>query len=209
MKKRVVLVDDQVSVRQMLGLLLPREGPYEVVGEAGNGLEALQLIRQERPHIIVLDLVLPELNGIALLQQVREEARETRTLVFCGTSHREMILGALRARPHGFVLKREALSIFREALGMVSAGYSFLAPFATRLLDESGPASEGTLLTPRELTVLQMVAEGRSNKEIAGPLGISAKTVEHHRSHVMQKLGLRDVTGLTRYAVRQGLVSLD
>jgi two-component system response regulator NreC len=209
MKFRVMVVDDQVSVRQMLGLVLPREGGYDLVAEAGTGLEAIELLISSNPQLVVLDLALPGLNGVGLLQHLRKHAREVRTLVYCGTSHRETILAALRMRPHGFVLKREPLSTLFEALRMVTAGCSYLTPFATRLLDESGPAAVGSSITPREQAVLQMVAEGRSNKEIAAQLRISAKTVEHHRAHIMHKLGLRDVAGLTRYAVRQGLVALD
>ena len=209
MKTRVMVVDDHASVRQMLGALLPGVGAFEMVAEAGTGLEAIQTLRREKPNLVVLDLALPELNGVGLLQHLRLEAREVRTLVYSGTVNREMILGALRARPHGFVLKKEPWSTFREALRMVNAGCCYFTPFATRLLDESGPTGSSITLTPRESAVLQMVAEGRSNKEMATQLSISAKTVEHHRSHVMVKLGVHDVAGLTRYAVRQGLVALD
>lgn len=209
MKTRVMVVDNQISFRQMLGALLPREGAYDFVAEAGTGLEAIQLLAREKPDLVVLDLALPELNGIGLLQHLREEARGTRTLVYCGTSHREMILEGLLARPHGFVLKCEPWSAFQEALRMVNAGCSYFTHFVTRMLDEAGPSRSGWTLATREITVLQMVAEGRSNKEIARRLAISVKTVEHHRSHIMEKLDLHDVAGLTRYAVRQGLVSLD
>lgn len=209
MNTRVMVVDDHVSVRQLLSKQIPGEGPYEVVGEAGTGLEAIRLHRTAKPDLVVLDLALPGLNGAGLLRHLRQEARETKTLVYCGTAHREAILEALRARPHGFVMKRDSWSGFLEALKMVSAGYSYFTPFATRLIDEAGPARETDPLTPRQLAVVQMIAEGRSNKEMAGQLALSAKTVDHHRSHVMKKLGLHDVAGLTRYAIRCGLIDLD
>lgn len=208
MKTRVMVVDDHVSIRHMLGALLPREGAYEMVAEAGTGLEAIQLHRKAKPHLVVLDLALPELNGVGLIQHLRENARETRTLVYCGTNHREMILEALRARPHGFVSKRDSWSAFRDALRMVNGGCSYFTPFATRLLDSAGPAGIEVSLTPRERAVVQMIAEGLSNKEMAEQLAISTKTVEHHRAHVMEKLGVHHVAGLTRYAVRQGLVGV-
>jgi DNA-binding NarL/FixJ family response regulator len=209
MKTRVMVVDNQISFRQMLGALLPREGAYEFVAEAGTGLEAIHLLATQKPDLVVLDLALPELNGVGLLQHLREEARATRTLVYCGTTHREMILEGLLARPHGFVLKREPWSAFQEALRMVNSGCSYFTRFVTRMLDEAGSARSGWTLTPREISVLQMVAEGRTNKEMARQLAISVKTVEHHRSHIMEKINLHDVAGLTRYAVRHGLVSLD
>jgi len=208
MKTRVMVVDDHASIRQMLGALLPNEG-CEMVAEAATGLEAIQMHRTTMPHLVVLDLMLPELNGVGLLLHLRERARQTRTLVYCGTSDQELILEALRTRPHGFVLKRDPWDTFRGALKMVNGGGSYLSPFATRLLDEARPMKNGLLLTPRERAVVQMVAEGRSNKEMAGQLAISAKTVEHHRAHVMGKLGLHDVAGLTRYAVRHRLVGIE
>ena len=209
MKTRVMVVDDHASIRQMLGALLPREGAYEMVAEAGTGLEAIRLYRTTKPHLVVLDLILPELNGVGLLQHLREHARQMRTLVYCGTNDRELILDALRARPHGFVLKRDSWNAFRGALRMVSDGSSYFTPFATRLLDEAGLVGPPLLLTPRERAVVQMVAEGRGNKEMAGILAISTKTVEHYRANVMDKLDVHDVAGLTRYAVRHRLVVIE
>jgi DNA-binding NarL/FixJ family response regulator len=209
MKTRVMVVDDHASIRQMLGALLPREGAFEMVAEAGTGLEAIQMHRKARPHLVVLDLVLPEMNGIGLLQYLREQSRETRTIVYCGTDRRDLILEALRARPHGFVLKRDPFAAFREALRMVTSGCSYFTSFATRLLDEERSATGNPFLSPRERAVVQMVAEGRSNKEVAKQLEIAAKTVERHRARVMEKLGVHDVAGLTRYAMRNGLVSVE
>lgn len=207
MKTNVVLVDDYSSVRQMLALVLEREGGYAMVGEARTGFEALKVCAQVKPRLVILDLSLPELNGLELLRRLRADSRDVRVLVYTGTDNRELILATLRERPHGFVHKRDPLATLREALRTVASGGSFLTPFATELLDSAhGTASTGPGLTDRERAILQMVAEGMSNKEMAERLGIAAKTVEHHRATLMDKLDLHDVAKLTRYAVRMGVV---
>ena len=207
MTTNVVLVDDYCSVRQMLAMVLEREGGYALVGEARTGYEALRVCAQVRPRLVILDLVLPELNGLEVLRQLWAESREVRVLVYSGVENRELILETLRERPHGFVHKRDALATLREALRTVTAGGSFLTPFATELLDAArGTESTRPTLTERERAVLQMVAEGMSNKEMADRLSLSAKTVEHHRAALMVKLDLHDVARLTRYAVRHGMV---
>lgn len=207
MKTNVVLVDDYCSVRQMLALVLEREGGYAVVGEARTGYEAMKVCAQVRPRLVILDLALPEMNGLEVLRRLRAESREVRVLVYSGVENRELILETLRERPHGFVHKRDALATLREALRAVTAGGTFLTPFATDLLDLARGAGPGrAALTGRERAVLQMVAEGMSNKEMADRLGLAAKTVEHHRAALMEKLGLHDVARLTRYAVQLGVV---
>ncbi len=207
MKTNVVLVDDYCSVRQMLAMVLDREGGYALVGEARTGFEALRVCARTRPRLVILDLALPEMNGLEVLRRLWTESREMRVLVYSGVENRELILQALRERPHGFVHKRDALATLREALRTVTAGGTFLTPFATDLLDTArGLEPARSVLTEREREVLQMVAEGMSNKQMAGRMGLSAKTVEHHRAALMEKLGLRDVARLTRYAVGQGLV---
>jgi DNA-binding NarL/FixJ family response regulator len=207
MKNRVVVVDDHASIRQMLGIVLAREGPYEMVGEAGNGFEALKVCRTLKPQIVVLDLLLPELNGVEVLRTLRGELREPRFVVYSGTLNRGLIVEALQARPHGFVHKTDALSTFCEALRAVAGGCSYFTPFATKLMDDERQVSTATArLTDRERAVLQMIAEGLSNKEMACRFSIAPKTVEHHRAQVMLKLGMHNVATLTRYAVRLGLV---
>ncbi len=210
MKTRVVVVDDFVSIRQMLALVLAREGPYEVVGEAGTGFEALKVCRKLKPQLVILDLVLPELNGAEVLRTLRSETREARFIVYSGTHSRPLIVEALQARPHGFVHKSDALVTFCEALRAVNNGCCYFTPFATQLMDEQRGEEPGApRLTPRERAVLQMVAEGMSNKQMAGRLSLSAKTVEHYRARVMQKLHVHDVATLTRHAVRLGLVGIE
>jgi DNA-binding NarL/FixJ family response regulator len=210
MKNRVVVVDDHASIRQMLGIILAREGPYEVVGEAGNGFEALKVCRKMKPNLVVMDLMLPELNGVEVLRTLRGEMRDVRFMVYSGTLNRSLIVEALQARPHGFVHKADALSTFCEALRAVTNGCSYFTPFATKLMDDdrrNGGCPAG--LTDRERAILQMIAEGMSNKEMASRFSIAPKTVEHHRAQVMQKLDMHDVAALTRYAVRLGLVPVE
>lgn len=207
MKTRVVIVDRHVSIREMLGSLLSQDGSYELVGQAGTGFEALKVCARARPRLVILDLVLPELNGLEFLRRLWVESREVRVLIYSGVENRELILEALRERPHGFVHKRDALATLREALRTVAAGGTFLTPFATDLLDLARGAGPGrTALTGGERAVLQMVAEGMSNKEMADRMNRSPKTVEHHRAALMEKLGLHDVARLTRYAVQLGVV---
>jgi len=210
MKTRVVVVDDHASIRQMLGIVLSREGPYEMVGEAGNGFQALKECRKLRPHIVVLDLLLPGLNGLEVLRILRGELRESRFMVYSGTLNRSLIVEALQAHPHGFVHKSDALAVFCEALRAVAGGCCYFTPFATRLLDDERHGRVASAhLTERERAVLQMIAEGLSNKEMASRFSIAPKTIEHHRAQVMQKLGLHNVAMLTRYAVRLGLVTAE
>lgn len=210
MKTRVVVVDDHVSIRQMLAIVLAKEGPYEIVGEAGTGFEALKLCRRVQPQLVLLDLLLPELNGVEVLRALRGELRDTRFVVYSGTLHRGLIAEALEARPHGFVHKEDSLGTFREALRAVLAGCCYFTPLATRLMDGERQQAQATArLTERERAVLQMIAEGMSNKEMAGRFGIAPKTVEHYRAQVMQKLNIHDVATLTREAVRMGLVTVE
>jgi DNA-binding NarL/FixJ family response regulator len=159
---------------------------------------------------VVLDLLLPELNGVEVLRALRAEMRDSRFIVYSGTLNRSLIVEALQARPHGFVHKSDALPTFCEALRAVTGGCCYFTPFASKLMDaEFQSNTTASRLTDRERAILQMIAEGMSNKEMASRFSIAPKTVEHHRAQVMQKLNIHDVATLTRYAVRLGLVSAD
>jgi DNA-binding NarL/FixJ family response regulator len=210
MKTPVVLVDDHLSLRQMLIRVLEADGTFEVVGHAGSGVEGLKLCRQLQPKVIILDLMLPELSGVELLTTLREERRDARFLVYSGTLNQSLVLSALRARPHGFVHKEDSLTTLMDALRAVANGGTYLTSFATQLAESIG-SCESPLdrLSNREREVLQLVAEGCSSKAIASRLSIANKTVEHHRTSLMQKLGLHDIASLTRLAVREGLVRVE
>lgn len=194
----------------MLGRILTMDGNYELVGDTGSGLEGLQLCRSLQPRVAIVDLLLPEMSGVEVLEALRKEGLETRVLIYSGTLNQTVVANALRARPHGFVHKEDSLSSLLDALRTVAEGGSFLTPFATDLAEQANAGvSPISRLSPRERTVLQLVAEGFSSKQIGDRLGISAKTVEHHRTALMQKLDVHDIAGLTRLAVREGLVRND
>jgi DNA-binding NarL/FixJ family response regulator len=209
MKKRIVIVDDHASVRDMLCFILKREPNFEIVGEAGSGLQALQVCADVRPDLMILDLILPELTGTEVIRRMSEAHPAVRVLIYSGTFNQSLIIEALKCRPHGFVDKSETLQSLRDAIATVASGGSYFTKFAATFM--SHPSSGCELesgLTGREREVLQLVAEGRSSKEISTKLGVSCKTVENHRAHVMEKLHIHDVAGLTRYALRHGIVAM-
>lgn len=207
MKKRVVIVDEHAALRQMMAQVLVWEKNYEIVGELEDGRGALEVCRRLTPDVLILELALPGLCGREVLRRVRDDFPKLRTLVFSGTRDHQLIREVLRYRPHGFVDKRESLPTFLEALNAVAAGRSYFSAFASGMLTELSVGGANPL-TAREVEVLQLVAESRSSKEIASHLGLSPKTVENHRARIMEKLRLHDTAGLTRYAMRSGLVAV-
>lgn len=211
MKKRIVIVDDHTSVRDMLACILANDSNYEIVGHASTGLAGMKVCASLRPDVAVLDLLLPELCGVELTRRLLADQPGIRVLVYSGTVNPVLIIDALKCRPHGFVAKSDTLQTFRDALAAVCAGRSYFTPFATTLLYESMASPHGAPihLSGREREILQLVAEGRSSKEIANVLGSAVKTVENQRAHLMEKLHMHDIASLTRYAVKLGVVSLD
>ena len=203
---RVMIADNQLSVRQMLGTMLRRQPGIAIVAETSGGLQAIEVCLRIRPDLLIMDLVLPELGGIEVLRRLRNVWPKLRVLIYSGDALQSTFLAALRSRPQGFVQKSDSWETVEEALRIVMGGGSYLTPFITNLLDVSLP-DELRGLTAREREVVQMVAEGRSSKEIAGLLVVASRTVEHHRVHVRHKLGLRDVASLTRFAIRAGLIA--
>lgn len=204
---QIVLADKHASVRQMVEMVLIQEGPYKVIGEAATGEDTLQICRDSLPDLLILDLALDGLPALEVIRSVRREYRKMRLLIFSGISCREVTLEALRMQPHGFVHKEESLITFRAAVRAVLFGHGFLTQYATRLTDElelEGGAPRR--LSLREQVILQMVANGKTSKEMAACLAVSPKTVEHHRARLMAKLNLHDVAGLTRYALSAGMV---
>ncbi len=209
MKKRIVIVDDHESIRDMLVCILKREPEYEIVGETGTGLKALQICAMLRPDLVIMDLMLPELSGAEVMRRMHASIPKIRILVYSGTFNQALIMEALRCKPAGFVDKSDPLESLREAISVVAAGGSYFTAGASGYLKESrGISAFESNLTDREREVLQLVAEGKSSKEISKRLGVASKTVENHRAHLMQKLGVHDVASLTRYAVRHGIVSI-
>jgi len=210
MKTRIVLVDDHASVRDMLVCILKREPGYEVVGEAGTGLAALRVCEQTQPDLVILDLILPELSGLEIIRRMTAAMPAVRLLVYSGAMHQAQIIDALKSHPHGYVAKSDSLQTLRDAIAVVTAGGRYFSQCAACFLSVAGEPQcpDATGLTCREREILQLVAEGGSNKEIAQRLGVSCKTVENHRARLMGKLQIHDVATLTRYAVCQGIVPI-
>jgi len=206
-KVRLVMADEHISVREMTAAALHLEGCYEVVGHARTGWEAVEVCGRLRPDVAIVDLLLPGLNGAEVVRRIRTELPETRVLVYSGKVHTTLAAEALRAKPHGYVQKQDTLETLRAGVRAVAQGQCFFTGFAAGLLHEPPERDrQFASLSERERVVLQMVAEGWQTKEIAVRLGIAPKTVEHHRASLMGKVERRDVAGLTRFAMKVGLV---
>lgn len=206
-KTKVLMLDDQVSVREMAAAMVTSEGLCEVVGQASSGVEGLRMFRTLRPGAVILALALPEMSGAEVLLAMREENPRLPVLVYSGTKSQDLWRAGLKAGPQGVVHKTESMATLREGVTAVLAGQTFFGRFATAKMEEmrmGGAVEDGLPLRLR--TVLQMIAEGLSTKQVAARLSLSPKTVEHYRTKLMQKLGLKDVASLTRYALRCGLV---
>jgi DNA-binding NarL/FixJ family response regulator len=216
MSVTVLLADDHPIVRQGLRHLLEGEPNLKVMGEASNGREAVQLVEKIRPDVLIVDIVMPELNGLEVLKQVRERSPRTCCIILSMQSADVYVVEALKAGALGYVLKETGPSELVNAVHQVIRGQRYLSPrISERLIDvliESSQKSTSDpyqTLTNREREVLQMVAEGLSSAEIARRLSISPRTAELHRGRMMNKLGLRNQTELIRYAFKRGILTLD
>lgn len=216
MKKiRVLLVDDHVLVRAGIRALLERVGPVEVVGESGDGHDALGLIEKLRPDVVLLDLTMPGLSGFEVLKITSEKFPRIHTIVLTVHDEEEYAFQALRAGAAGYLPKSAASSELRLAIEHVMGGKKYLSPTVEQKAafelgrntpDGPVPLSE---LTPRQREVLTLIAEGHSTKDIARALNISGKTVETHRAQLMDRLNIHDIASLVRYAIKMGLVSIE
>jgi DNA-binding NarL/FixJ family response regulator len=204
----VVLADDHALVRQGIRVLLERE-KFEIVGEAGDGMEVVRLAEQFHPDVAVLDLSMPRMNGVSAVERIRKVSPRTKNILLTMYAEEHHILAALRAGVNGCVLKTQAAEYLILAIREVCAGGVYLSPSV------SGAVVQAYLnkndlpydpLTDRERQVLQLVAEGKRTKEIALLLGVTAKTAETHRVKVMEKLDIHSTAGLVRYAIRRGLI---
>jgi DNA-binding NarL/FixJ family response regulator len=209
MPLRIVVVDDHAVVRRGVRALLESRAGWEVVAEASTGREALDAVRRHRPEIVVMDLSLPELNGLEATRQIVRESPQTEVLVLTMHHSEELAREVLKAGARGYVLKSDADENLIAALEALRQHKPFLTSGVTEfMLDEF--LSDTTVpdqaprdaVTPREREIIQLLAEGLSNKEAAARLGISVKTIEAHRANIMRKLRLRSVSDLVRYAIR-------
>jgi len=208
MNTRVLVADDHPVVRQGLKSLLTREG-FSVVGEAADGREALRQVEALHPDVALLDLAMPSLNGLDAAREIMQSSAGTKVVILTQHAEEPYILEALRAGVHGYVLKSQSVSDVVQAIRDVTRGKLYVSPTISEVVVSAYRGQTrlpADLLTTREREVLQLVAEGKSTKMIAEILGIAQKTAESHRSHLMVKLGIHQVAGLVRYAVRRGLV---
>lgn len=214
-KIKVLLADDHTVVRQGLRVLLEAEPDIAVVGEAGNGREAVQMTKKLLPDVVVMDIAMPGLNGLEATRQIVREVPSAKLLVLSSYNDDEYVHQVTGAGATGYLLKQTAATDLIKAVREARRGNAFFSPVISKRLVEryreavlSGtPMKKQTdLLTSREAEVLQLIAEGRANKQIAAELCISIKTVEKHRQQVMNKLNIHDIAGLTRYAIAKGVI---
>lgn len=212
---RILLADDHVVMRSGLRLLLERQPNLQVVGEAADGQEAVRLAAAEKPEVVIMDIAMPHLNGVEATRQIVMRNPETAVVILSMHSDESYVLRSLKAGARAYLLKDSAEADLIAAIHAIGEGKSFFSPGVRRILKEDfmhqlaklGVEDTYELLTPREREVLQLVAEGKSNKEVANLLNLSLYTVETHRTHILQKLNLHSVPELILYAVRKGIIS--
>ena len=214
MSVRVLLVDKYETTRRGVRSLLVEESNIEVVAEAGDGRTAVALVSKHRPDIVVMDIGLPDLNGIEATRQIRDREPSVKVVALSRLSDQKTVATMLQAGAAGYVLKEVAACEVVEAIREVLAGRKYVSPqlmaslitdYAQRLAD----GDESSRLTPREREVLQLIAEGKTSAQIADQLSVSEKTVGNHRQNLKEKLGLNGTAELTKYAIREGITSLD
>ena len=216
MTYRILLVDDHKMVRDGLKALIEKEAGMDVIAEADTGRKALHLSRKLKPDIVVMDISMPELNGIDASRQIVSELPGVNVVALSMHSQKQFVEGMLKAGVRGYLLKDGAFEELINAVRTVMTGRIYLSPDITAVVVNgylkgglAGREPQSGMLTLREREVLQLIAEGQSVKKIAEKLCISIKTVETHRSHIMNKLNLYSVAQLTKYAIREGLTALD
>jgi DNA-binding NarL/FixJ family response regulator len=211
----VLLAEDHTVVREGFRKLLELEADIEVVGEAQTGRQAVAMARKLRPAVVVMDIAMPLLNGLEATRQVLKAVPGTKVLMLSAHSDDAYIKGATEAGAMGFLLKQSSSHALSQAIREVQQGNTFFTPSVARRLQQREGRSSGRPglpelraagLSAREMEVLQLVAEGEANKQIAAELGISIKTVEKHREKLMRKLNIHDTAGLTRYAIGAGVI---
>ena len=213
---RIIIADDHQILRQGLRTLLEKEPDMEVVAEAEDGRKTVTLVRELIPHVVIMDVNMPDLNGIEASRQILAEYPEMKVIALSMHADRRFVINMLKAGAHGYLLKDCAFEELAQAIRLVMANKTYLSPGVAEIVVKDyvhrvpGPAQTAfSVLTAREREVLQLMAEGKSTSQIAELLTISVKTVETHRQQIMHKLGIRSVAELTKYAIREGLTSLE
>ncbi len=216
MSRRIVLADDHQLVRAGLRSLLDKEPDLQVVAEAANGREAVKLVTQHEPDLAILDIGMPNLNGIEATRQIRAAVPQTKVIALSMHAGAQFVSGMFEAGASAYLLKDSAYEELLEAVHAVLVGRIYLSRDITGVVVQdyvrraaAAPMVAETSLTPREREIAQLLAEGRSTKEIAAQLFVSVKTIETHRQHIMDKLKINSIAELTKYAIREGLTELD
>ena len=215
-KLRILIADDHGLMRRGTRALLEARHGWRVVGEAANGREAVEKAIKLKPDVAIVDISMPEMDGVEVVRQIREAVPDTKVLVLTMHESDQMVRRALEAGACGYLLKSDLADCLAKAVKTVSEGKRFLTPkvseivlkgfLKTRSQHEEGERA-GARTTPREIEIIRLLAEGKANKEIAAMLGITVRTVETHRAKIMLKLGLHSLADLIHYAIRQGLVA--
>ncbi len=216
MNIRVMLVDDHNMVSEMLSALLERERDMKVVATTDNGRDAVRIAREAKPDVILMDVAMPEMNGLEACRQIMADNPECRIIILSMYAERKYVVEALKAGARGYIQKKSAFKMLVEAIRSVMEDGGFLDPKIAGIIVNDyihyvdGPdiLDDQMPLSHREREVLQLIAEGKSTKEIAYILNVSAKTIETYRMHIMKKLKLTNIADLTRYAIREGLTAL-
>src|SRR5664280_39044 len=216
-KKRitVLLVEDHTVVREGFRKILELEDDFEVVGEAEDGRQAVAMVKKLHPAVVLMDIAMPVLNGLEATRQILKAVPGTRILILTAHNDDAYVKNATESGAVGFLLKQASARVLSKGIREVNKGNVFFGPFITKLLpererrslDRAGrPKPRKARLTSREMEVFQLIAEGKANKQIAAELGIGMKTIERHREHLMEKLNIHGIAGLTRHAINEGIV---
>jgi DNA-binding NarL/FixJ family response regulator len=217
MKKTILLADDHKIIRDGLQSLLESQNDYEVVGEATDGRTAVKLAKELRPDIVIMDIGLPELNGVEATRQIKSQDEGVKIIALSMHSDATYVGRMLKAGASAYLLKEGAFEELADAIAEVLRNRTYLSRGITGVvvedyvqrLTKQGEEQKSAILTPKEREVLQLIAEGHSTKEIAAALHVSVKTIETHRHNIMNRLDIRSIAQLTKFAIREGLTSLD
>lgn len=207
---KIYVIEDQTILRDLVCRLVEEMANFELLGSSGDGLEGLQACQQLKPDMIIVDIMVPSLNGLEIIRQLRRDRPEIRVLIFSGYSSREHVQIAIKSGVNGIVHKNASIDELEVGIQRVSNGESFMSSVILDILRDLmlNPNITDSLekLTGREREILQLIAEGHTTKAIAGKLNISAKTADTHRTNIMNKLDIHDIASLTRFAIQNGLV---